>query len=75
MFSIAIAVFIFVMNIGQLLQQVPPCDRSVFRVYEKTLKKIESAESAVIFNERCLCENLLPNYTQDQNIPKISHLE
>ena len=50
-----------IMSIGQLLHEVPVNDRAIFRLYEKSKKKLVSAEACVTFNQTCLNEKLLPD--------------
>ena len=51
------------MNFGSLLFQLPPEERKVIRKIENISKKLINANFAVIFNEICSRENLLPTFT------------
>ena len=49
---------------GYLLSSITNDERTVVRQIEKTLYKINSAKSALIFNYTCIKEGLLPGYTR-----------
>ena len=51
------------MNFGNLLYNLQEEERSSVRKIEKVSKKLISAQYAVIFNNICIKENLLPKYT------------
>ena len=51
------------MDFGSLIFNLHPEERSSVRKIEKISKKLISAQFAVIFNNVCLQENLLPKYT------------
>ena len=48
---------------GQLLFSLTPDQRSVVRRYENEAKKLNNAKHAVVYNELCVQENLLPKYS------------
>ena len=50
-------------NIRDLLRRLSEEERKVFRELESTKKKIINAQFAVIFNQTCINENLLPHFT------------
>ena len=50
-------------NISDTLRRLSEEERRVFRVLESTKKKITNAHFAVIFNQTCINENLLPHFT------------
>lgn len=51
------------MSFGELLFQLSPDAKKIVRGIEALNQKIINTEYAVIFNETCLKENLLPVYT------------
>ena len=51
------------MNIGAILHQLPESDRKVIRKKEKLLKKVIKTKYAIVFNQTCLKEDILPAYT------------
>ena len=51
------------MDFGSLIFNLQPEERSSIRTVEKISKKLITAEFAVIFNNVCIQENLLPKYT------------
>ena len=51
------------MSIGNLLFHLTPEQKLSFRKLESLLKKLSNAEYAVVFNNACLEENLLPRFT------------
>ena len=51
------------MNIGNLLYPLPENIKGLIRKIEKEIYKLNGLETAVIFNQICLKEGLLPNYT------------
>ena len=50
-------------SVGLLLNLVEPESKNLFRTLEKLQKKYINKKYGVIFNETCLNEKLLPNYT------------
>ena len=40
-----------------------PEQRTLIRKIEKLNEKVNTAKTAVIFNEKCIADNLLPKYT------------
>ena len=50
-------------NLGTLLFNLSPSQKSLIRKYENLNKKLINARNAVVFNKTCIKENLLPNYT------------
>ena len=50
-------------SFGQLLFSLTPDQRRVVRRYENEAKKLNNAKHAVVFNELCVKENLLPKYS------------
>ena len=50
-------------TIGELLFSLTPDQRTVVRRYESETKKLNNARYAVVFNELCIKENLLPKYS------------
>ena len=51
------------MDFGRLLFQVPQEHRKSVRKIENISKKLINANFAVIFNDICIRENLLPTFT------------
>ena len=51
------------MDLGSLVFNLPPDHKHSIRKIEKTTKKIVETELALVFNQVCLQENLLPTYT------------
>ena len=51
------------MNFGDIIFPLPTEERKIIRRIEKTIYKINSAKTAIIFNESCLKEGLLPKYS------------
>ena len=51
------------MSFAAILSQHPSTSRSVIRDIEKTSRKITNAEAAILFNNQCIQNNLLPKYT------------
>ena len=49
------------MKIGQLIFHLPA--EKKIRKIEKINKKIASVKSSLVFNRKCIEENLLPKYT------------
>ena len=52
--------------LGELLTQLNDASKQIVRSLEKVQKKLVNIRNAVIFNETCLEEGLLPKYS---NIP------
>ena len=50
-------------NLGNLLFPLPYQEKHLIRRLEKSIYKLNSAETAVVFNQTCLQEGLLPRYT------------
>ena len=48
-------------TIGELLFSLTPDQRTVIRRYESETKKLNNTKYAVVFNDLCIKENLLPN--------------
>ena len=48
-----------IINIGLLLSELCPSEKSIVRKIEKQYYKINATEAAIIFNETCLKEGLL----------------
>ena len=51
------------MNLGQLLHQCDPGLKALFRKYERTRLKVVRNSQKIVFNQTCIKEGLLPNYT------------
>ena len=51
------------MDLGSLVFDLPSEYKKSIRKLEKTTKKVVETESALVFNQTCLKENLLPTYT------------
>jgi hypothetical protein len=51
------------MNITNFINLLARSELQIFRVVEKLEKKLSKCGSAIIFNQVCLREQLLPNYT------------
>ena len=51
------------LNLGELLNLIESGTRNLVRELEKKKKKLISSKYGVIFNNMCLNEKLLPNYT------------
>ena len=51
------------MNFGELLHQLPEENRKIIRKKEKLIKKVIKNKYAIVFNQTCLKENILPAYT------------
>ena len=51
------------MDFGSLIFNLQPEERSSIRTVEKISKKLITAEFAVIFNNVCLKENMVPKCT------------
>ena len=51
-------------NIGRILWNLPVSLRKLFRKLENNSKKLINKEWSCNFNEICLNEELLPNYTK-----------
>ena len=51
------------MNIGPILYQLPNEKRKVIRKKEKLQKKVTKNKYAIVFNQTCLKEDILPAYT------------
>ena len=54
---------IIIATIGELLFSLTPDQRTVVRRYESETKKLNNVRNAVVFNELCIKENLLPKYS------------
>ena len=50
-------------SVGYLLSTVEQESKKLFRTLEKLYRKYINAKFGVLFNQTCLNENLLPNYT------------
>ena len=50
------------LNFGQLLFHLPSEEKRIVRKIEKVLYKKNAADTAIIFNNTCLKEGLLPKY-------------
>ena len=55
------------MEFGTILHSVPDELRTLFRSLEKSLKKEINIKWSILFNNTCLLEGLLPNYTKIRN--------
>ena len=51
------------LNFGQLLFHLQPEEKKIVRKIEKVSYKINAADTAIVFNNTCLKEGLLPKYT------------
>ena len=51
------------MNIGSILYQLTDEKRKVIRKKEKLQKKVIKHRYAIVFNQTCLKEDILPAYT------------
>ena len=51
------------MNFGNLLYNVPGELKKLYRKLEGNQKKVIRAKWSIAFNNVCLRENILPNYT------------
>ena len=51
------------MELSDIIFNLPPTIKRTIRKLEKTLKKLANCEQAVIFNQTCLKENILPKYS------------
>ena len=51
------------MNIGSTLYQLPEQQRKVIRKKEKLQKKVIKNKYAIVFNQTCIKEDILPAYT------------
>ena len=51
-------------DIGSILHKLPEEQRKVIRKKEKLQKKVIKNKYAIVFNQTCLKENILPAYTQ-----------
>lgn len=51
------------MDIGRLIYNLPHNVKNTIRKIEKTQKKLVNNQSATVFNQTCLQENILPTYT------------
>ena len=51
------------MNFGALLHQLPEEQRRTVRKIENISKKLINCNFAVVFNDICIKENLLPTFT------------
>ena len=56
-------IYLTAMSFAAILSQHPSTSRSVIRDIEKTSRKITNAEAAILFNNQCIQNNLLPKYT------------
>ena len=52
-----------VMSFAAVLAEHTPASKNLIRSIEKTSRKITNAEAAVLFNNQCIENNLLPKYT------------
>ena len=50
-------------DVSDVLLRLSHDERKAFRLLESTKKKIINAQFAVIFNQTCITENLLPHFT------------
>ena len=55
--------FLLTMTYGELLNEYDQQQRKIVRQIESTQKKIINAKLAVVFNNECLKNNLLPKFT------------
>ena len=51
------------MSISDVLDLLPEPTKQTFNRIQKLNRKLSKAKQAVLFNETCLNENILPNYT------------
>ena len=51
------------MNFGELIYLQPDNVKKLLRKIENIEKKLANARVAILFNETCLNENILPNFT------------
>ena len=67
------------MNISEILTTVPPEIKKTFNKVQKLNRKLSKAKNAVLFNDICIQENILPRYTNiklhDQRAKKQSFTE
>ena len=54
-------------NFAEFLHQFGPEIRQNIRKSENIEKKLINAELALVFNETCYNENILPRYTNEMN--------
>ena len=52
-----------VTNFGNVVSEYPSECKKFVRELENTTKKVINARNAVLFNETCIANNLLPRYT------------
>ena len=57
------ALYITIANFGQLLFTLTHTQRGIVRRLENETKKLHNVHNAVVFNEVCIKENLLPKYS------------
>ena len=50
-------------NFGQLIFDLPSGTKKLIRTIERTNRKLAKAYNSLVFNETCLKEDILPNYT------------
>ena len=51
------------MNFGELIHDLQTNAKKVIRKIERTERKLQKAKSALVFNETCINEDILPKYT------------
>ena len=56
-------IFAIIPSFGQLIHSVTVEQRKSIRSLENVSKKLSNAKNAVVFNEICIKENLLPKYS------------
>ena len=59
------------MQIGNLLFPLQPEIRRIIRSYEKAIYKLNGIKTAILFNQVCLREGLLPNNNNNSNNDKL----
>ena len=65
-------------NFGQFLNTLDVSLKQIIRKKENLINKLNRVKSAILFNETCLNEKLLPNYTLYMYIyiyMKVAHLD
>ena len=58
-----ILIISIIASLGQLLYSLTPDQRNTVRRLENETKKLNNAKHAVVFNDVCIKENLLPKYS------------
>ena len=62
LFLTTVLTTLIIASFGQLLFSLTSDQRSTIRRLENESKKLNNAKHAVVFNELCIRENLLPKY-------------